>query len=112
MLDEYTQIEPSQSTKQTMTERSSMPQRKEDKTLDELYRVFKGLLNTVDKTMLLEQLKQLSSVHSSTQNESDSNLATRKSKLKAERQPFCNYKEEVLPTKPTSQSQLEKRPPA
>ena len=61
MLDEHTQVEsPCQATKQTMTERSSIPQRDEDKEVDQLYKVFKDLLKHADKKVLLQELSMMS----------------------------------------------------
>lgn len=111
MLDEHTQVElPIKLSKQTMTERTSIPQRQEEKTLDELYKVFKGLLNTVDKSILLQQLKQIADVDRPSHHEQKSNLPliTGDSIPKAVSTPFCHYKADILPR---GQRQLEKRPP-
>ena len=60
MLDEHTQVDlPPKITKQTMTERSSMPQREEHDTINELFRVFKELVKRSDKQKLLEQMTML-----------------------------------------------------
>ena len=61
MLDEHTQKDPPcHATKQTMTDRSGLPQSQEDSELKELYSVFKNLRMKVDKKILLEKLNLIS----------------------------------------------------
>ena len=112
MLDEHCQVDlPAKVNKQTMTERTSIPQKDSDKVVDDILNVFKALLQMPDKDYLLEKLLTIDEGYDRKNLVSHSSKDVSTAKPAVCKDSHCQMKQKDSQTQPKKATQLVKRAP-
>ena len=114
MLDEHCQVDlppKATNTKQTMTERTSIPRTEGDKVMDDIVNEFKSLVQTKDKDHLLEKLRMIAEGFEGQNLVSHSSKVVSTTKPVAVKDSHCQLKQKDSHSLPKKATQLVKRAP-